>query len=67
MLSSGTECAARPRKALRMGRERGLKNQDAKGESVSCDLVVKDHFLQQQQQQERQVLSERLPNINSDK
>lgn len=49
-----------------MGRERDLKNQDAKGESVSCDLVVKDHFLQQQQQ-ERQVLSERLPNINSDK
>lgn len=67
MLSSGTECAARPRKALRMGRERGLKNQDAKGESVSCDLVVKDHFLQQQQQQQRQILSERLPNINSDK
>lgn len=67
MLSSGTECAARPRKALRMGRERGLKNQVAKGESVSCDLVVKDHFLQQQQQQQCQILSERLPNINSDK
>lgn len=67
MLSSGTECAARPRKALRMGRERDLKNQDAKGESVSCDSVVKDHFLQQQQQQQCQILSERLPNINSDK
>lgn len=64
MLSSGTECAARPRKALRMGRERGLKNQDAKGESVSCDLIVKDHFFLQQQ---HQMLSERLPNINSDK